>query len=77
MTEKMLLNVRDVSQLLGLSERTIWKLSQCGELPAPVHIGRSVRWCKATLEEFIVRRQEAAEAETKKRLGRVGALEKE
>ena len=58
---KMLLNVREVSTLLSLSERTVWKMASCGELPAPVSIGRSKRWSKDALEEWIGERHKAAQ----------------
>jgi len=60
---KLLLNVKEVAQLIGLSERTVWKLSSCGELPAPVRVGRSVRWLRTSLEEFLLQRQRQAEKE--------------
>ena len=68
MTEKLLLNVKEVSKLIGLSERTVWKMSACGELPAPIRIGRSVRWPKGMLEQFITERQEDAQKQLSKRV---------
>ena len=49
--ERLLLNVRGVSELLGISERTVWKMASCRELLAPLRIGRSQRWSKKALEE--------------------------
>ena len=59
--ERLLLNVRGVSELLGISERTVWKMASCRELPAPLRIGRSQRWSKKALEEWVAERHEAAQ----------------
>ncbi len=39
--------------LLGLGERTVWKLSAAGQLPKPVRMGRTTRWRRADLEAFL------------------------
>ena len=59
--ERLLLNVREVAELLGISERTVWKMASCHELPAPLRIGRSQRWSKKALEEWIADRHKAAQ----------------
>jgi len=59
--ERLLLTVGEVADLVGLSERTVWKLGGCGELPPPIKIGRSVRWLRRSLEEFLADRQREAE----------------
>lgn len=33
-----------MAELLGVSERHIWGLNASGRLPAPIRLGRSVRW---------------------------------
>ena len=48
-----LLTVREVARLLKLSTRQIWKLSSAGKLPAPVRLGRSVRWRASDLARFL------------------------
>ena len=53
MDKKLLLTVKEVAALLGLSERTVWKLSSCGKIPQPARLGRSVRWSRKKLEEFV------------------------
>jgi len=59
--ERLLLNVKEVAELLGISERTVWKMASCRELPAPLRIGRSQRWSKKALEELILERHKAAQ----------------
>jgi excisionase family DNA binding protein len=51
-----LMGVREVAARLAVSPRTAWKLAYAGKLPAPVRLGRSVRWRATDLESFIARR---------------------
>ena len=51
--ENTLLNVRDVSAVLRISSRQVWKLLSSGQLPAPIRLSRSVRWRAADIAEFI------------------------
>jgi excisionase family DNA binding protein len=51
-TEK-LLRVRDVAERLAVSTRQVWKLASSGRLPAPVRLGRSVRWRASDIDRFI------------------------
>lgn len=51
--EPLLLDVRQVSHLLGLGERTVWRLSSKGELPPPVSLGRAKRWSRRAIEEHV------------------------
>jgi excisionase family DNA binding protein len=48
-----LLKRREVARLIGVSERTVFRLTADGALPPPVRIGRSVRWSKAKILESI------------------------
>jgi len=48
-----LLNAKEVASMLGISERTVWRLRDAGKLPAPVRLGSSVRWNRASLVQFI------------------------
>ena len=53
--EKKLMTVQEAAELLGLSERTVWEnTAPRGDLPA-VRIGRSVRYSKTDLTDFIKR----------------------
>lgn len=49
----MLLSVGEVSKIVGVCERTIWRLKDSGRMPAPVKVGRSVRWRRADIESWI------------------------
>jgi len=53
MTAATLLNVREVSEMLGISERTIYRLSDAADMPQPVKLGASVRWRKQELENWV------------------------
>ena len=56
-----LLRPREAADWLKISERTLWSLTQRGELPA-VRIGRSVRYELADLIQFVaVRKDEVSE----------------
>ena len=49
----LLLTVKEVAHLLGLGQRTVWRLSSIGELPPPIRIGRSRRWRRQAIEEYV------------------------
>ena len=40
---RLLLTVRDVGSVLGISPRQVWKLNSTGRLLAPLRLSRSVR----------------------------------
>jgi excisionase family DNA binding protein len=48
-----LLTVNQVAEVLAVSIRQVWRLNATGRLPAPVRLGRSVRWRSAELEDWI------------------------
>ncbi len=48
----MLVSVRDAAKLLAVCEKSLWSLTNRGELPS-VKIGRSVRYSLADLQAFI------------------------
>ncbi len=52
-TQSLLIDSRQVGELLNLSTRTVWRLLSAGKLPEPVRIGRSVRWSRSDLETWI------------------------
>ena len=59
-SQPMLLNVRDVSKMLSLSVRSIWKLASSGTMPRPIRLGRSCRWSRASLEAWLKDKIEGA-----------------
>jgi prophage regulatory protein len=49
-----LLTVKEVAGLLGIHERTVWKMASASEIPKPIKIGsKSVRWRLNDLRNFI------------------------
>ena len=52
-SERLALSVADVAELLDVSQRHVWKLNARGGLPAPVRLGRSVRWNRAELVAWL------------------------
>ena len=50
--EPMLLTVRQAAKVLSISERTLFTLTQDGQIPA-VRFGRSVRYDPADLRRWI------------------------
>jgi excisionase family DNA binding protein len=49
----ILINAEQVSQILNISERTLWRLVSGGKLPQPVRIGRSARWRVQDIHDWI------------------------
>jgi excisionase family DNA binding protein len=54
-TTPVLLSADEVAAMLGVSERTLWRLLSAGKLPQPVRFGRSTRWRAAEVAEWIDR----------------------
>lgn len=48
-----LIDAVEVSRLIGMSARTVWRLKDAGKMPKPVSIGRRVRWRRAEIDEWI------------------------
>ena len=53
---RMLLSIRDASVALGVSERTIWTLTQEGQLPH-VRIGRRLLFSQTALAAWIAQQE--------------------
>lgn len=49
----LLWNVSKVARRLGVSTRTVWRLTSEGRLPQPVAIGRCKRWHRADVDRFV------------------------
>ena len=49
----LLLTVDGVSRLLGISVRSVWRLTSVGELPGPITLGRSKRWARRAIEDYV------------------------
>ncbi|MDA0285133.1 MAG: helix-turn-helix domain-containing protein [Planctomycetota bacterium] len=53
-----LLTVREAANVLRISERTLWSLTNSGDLPS-VRVGRSVRYDQSDLAAWIASRKTA------------------
>jgi excisionase family DNA binding protein len=51
--EKLLLDVREVASLLGVSPRSVWEWSDSGQIPKPISLGRLRRWRRMDLEDWL------------------------
>ncbi len=49
----LLVPVGKVAQLTGLGERTIWRLSASGGMPAPVQVGSRRLWRFADVQAWV------------------------
>jgi excisionase family DNA binding protein len=49
----LMLKVKEVAHLLGVSERKIYRLRDAKEIPAPIKIGHSTRWRRKDIELFV------------------------
>lgn len=47
--DQLALSASELASQLGISRAHVWKLASLGRLPAPVRLGRSVRWDKGTI----------------------------
>jgi predicted DNA-binding transcriptional regulator AlpA len=46
-------DVGDLAALLLISERQVWRLSDRGAIPGRIHIGRSARWLRTTIDRWL------------------------
>ena len=49
----LFINAGELSALLGVSERTVWRMLSKNELIAPVRFGGSTRWRLSEIEAWI------------------------
>ena len=47
------LSSSSVAKLLDCSARTVWRLRDQGALPAPIRLGRVIRWRRSAIELFL------------------------
>lgn len=52
-SEQLLLPASEAARLLGISKRHLHTLNCSGRLPAPIRLGRSVRWNGDELRAWI------------------------
>ena len=54
--EPSLLKPPQAAAYLSISQRKLWQLTNCGEMPC-VRIGRAVRYSRQTLDDWIEQRE--------------------
>lgn len=42
----------DLASMLKISVRTVWRLSDAGEIPGKLRIGKSVRWSRRIVDSW-------------------------
>ncbi len=52
-TVPVLLTAEEVAAMLGISERTLWRLLSAGDVPRPVRFGRNTRWRLVEIRDWI------------------------
>ena len=48
-----LLTTRQVSEMLNVGQRSVWRWSHSGRMPAPVRIGNAVRFRRAEIVDWL------------------------
>ncbi|EKT65498.1 helix-turn-helix transcriptional regulator [Providencia alcalifaciens] len=52
------IDMKFITQLTGLTDKWFYKLIQDGEFPKPIKLGRSSRWLKSEVEQWLSARIE-------------------
>ena len=48
-----LMTAKDLAVALSIAQRTVWRLNATGKLPAPIRLGRCVRWRTSDIEAWL------------------------
>ncbi|MDH0356652.1 AlpA family transcriptional regulator [Morganella sp. GD04133] len=51
--EDQFVDMKFITNLTGLSDKWFYKLIQDGEFPKPIKLGRSSRWLKSEVENWL------------------------
>lgn len=51
--QTQLMTVDQVAETLQIGVRSVWRLKDSGRMPAPVRLGKSVRWQKGLIDAWI------------------------
>ncbi len=51
-SQSIAISAKQLSQLLGVSLRQVWRLNATGKLPRPVRLGGSVRWNREEIMQW-------------------------
>jgi len=52
-TAPLMMTAEELAETLCVSKRQVWRLKAKGDIPKPVNIGRSVRWRRSDILEWI------------------------
>jgi len=58
------LPIKEVATMFRMSERNIHRLVASGRFPKPIRIGRSLRWLKSVLSEFLYQQNQQQNGST-------------
>ncbi|WP_283126686.1 helix-turn-helix transcriptional regulator [Providencia stuartii] len=56
------IDMKFITQLTGLTDKWFYKLIQDGEFPKPIKLGRSSRWLKSEVEQWLQERIQESHA---------------
>lgn len=56
------IDMKFITQLTGLTDKWFYKLIQDGEFPKPIKLGRSSRWLKSEVEQWLQERIQESRA---------------
>lgn len=48
-----LIDSKEAAKLLKVSPRTLWRMQTSGDMPAPIRLGRAVRWSAEVLKKWV------------------------
>ncbi|AVE40874.1 helix-turn-helix transcriptional regulator [Providencia stuartii] len=51
--DDQLVDIKFITHLTGLTDKWFYKLIQDGEFPKPIKLGRSSRWLKSEVEQWL------------------------
>jgi excisionase family DNA binding protein len=52
-TAPLLISAKEVAGMMGISERTLWRLLSAGKVPQPIRIGRNTRWRRTEVAAWL------------------------
>lgn len=50
--QRLGLTCAEVAQMLGISQRQVWRLTAAGELPQPARVGQRARWDRQAILDW-------------------------
>ena len=72
--DQNLITKGDLAHVFDVTERTIQRMVDRGELPPPVVLGKRVRWILARVKAHIEERAERAAKKAAKRTDKIGGM---